>query len=251
MPAIVWVSTMPQRAQKRRTSSRRGFTLIDVLVSLAIIAVLIGLMLPALSSIRETSRKVVCSSNIRQIGLSTAMYADDYRGQLPYSRYYQKSLPSYVGPSDFAPDRLMMARLGFPDNKWDGLGLLFGRQYCSAAQVYYCPSHKAQHRYETYVDGWNGAPINVFTNFQYRGGTSDGVNNFNNMSSRIALVADGLASDYDFNHAVGGNIVASDLSISWFEDAGHALRLPDAYTDPQAKDKLQSAWTLIDFTLFK
>ena len=250
MPAIVWVSTTPQRAQKRHQSSRRAFTLIDVLVSLAIIAVLIGLMLPALSSIRETSRKVVCSSNIRQIGLSTAMYADDYKGQLPFSKYYDKSL-LYNSPADFASNKLMLARLAFPDNKWDGLGLLYGRQYCSAAQVYYCPSHKGGHRFETYSQGWNGAPIDVFTNFQYRGGTADGKNNLNKMPDRIALVTDGMASDFDFNHSIGGNVVASDLSIAWFDDSNHALRLPIDYNDPTGKDKLQTAWTLIDFTLFK
>lgn len=247
MRAIVRVRARNDVQRARGASLRRGFTLIDVLVSLAVIAVLIGLMLPALTAIRETGRKVVCSSNIRQIGLSTAMYADDYRGQLPYSVSYDKSID---GPG-FEPQFLMMARWGGPANRWDGLGLLFGKQYCSAGQVFYCPSHKSHHRYETYAAGWNGNPIDVYTNFQYRGGTSNKVANLNKMPDRISLVADGMASGFDFNHAVGGNVVASDLSVAWFDNTSNALQLPQGYDDPYAKDKLQGAWNAIDNALFK
>lgn len=255
MRAIVWVKKNPQRAQTRQPSLRRGFTLLDVLVSMAVIAVLIGLMLPALTAIRETSRKVVCSSNIRQLGLSTAMYADDYKGQLPHSAYYEKSLQYNQDPFEGA-DKLMMARIGDASNKWDGLGILFGRQYCSAAQVYYCPSHKSRHTYEFYKNGWHGAQEDVFTNFQFRGGAPDSVNsrgtsNLNKMPDRISLIADGLASGFDFNHAVGGNIVASDLSVAWFDNTNGLLDLPTTYDAPDAKDKLFNAWELIDRSLGK
>lgn len=249
MRAIVRVCTSTEELQVKRVASARAFTLIDVLVSMAVIAVLIGIMLPALTAIRETGRKVVCSSNIRQIGLSTAMYADDYKGQLPHSRFYTKSLLN----SSFTiqPQDLMMARIATPVNDWDGLGLLFGKQYCSTGQVYYCPSHKYVHRYSNYAAGWNGGPVDVLTNFQYRGGNASGQANLNKIPERISLVADGMASGFDFNHAVGGNIVASDLSVSWFDDSAHSLLLPTGYDDPLAKDKLQTAWTEIDRLLFK
>lgn len=249
MRAIVRVCTNSQQPQAQRATFVRAFTLIDVLVSMSVIAVLIGLMLPALTAIRETGRKVVCSSNIRQIGLSTAMYADDYKGQLPHSRFYAKSLRNNAFTIE--PQDLMKARIGLPTNDWDGLGLLFGKQYCSAGQVYYCPSHKNNHRYDNYSAGWNGGPIDVLINFQYRGGNETGQANLNKMPERISLVADGLASGFDFNHAVGGNIVASDLSVSWFDDSAHSLLLPTGYDDPNAKDKLQTAWTEIDRMLFK
>ncbi|MFT3684187.1 MAG: type II secretion system protein [Phycisphaerales bacterium] len=253
MPAIVWVQPTQWSQQQRRSCARKGFTLLDVLVSLAVITVLIGLMLPALTAIRETSRKVVCSSNIRQVGLATAMYAEDYKRKLPYSANFSK----FVSNNGFTPQSLMQARLGMPDDstsKWDGLGLLFGSGYCNAAQVYYCPSHRSIHRYETYASGWAGAPVAVYTNFQYRGGTvvgSTSESNLDKMTNRISLVGDGMASEMDFNHIDGGNVVVSDLSIAWFDDLNKSLLLPSSYNDPAAHDKLRDAWNLIDYWVGK
>lgn len=57
----------------------RGFTLIELLVVIAVIAVLIGILLPSLSEARETGRKVLCASNVRQLAIASAAYANDTR----------------------------------------------------------------------------------------------------------------------------------------------------------------------------
>ncbi len=233
----------------KRSTARYGpggpsaFTLIDLLVSLAIIGVLISLLLPALSGVREATRRVVCMSNVRQQGLGMAMYSEDNKGELPASYYLPKDASRGPTPS---PQNTNIARRDVTDPNeypWDGMGILFNREYLNAPQVFYCPSHHGNYPLAANLPLWHEDAGKIFMNYQYRGDAVSG-----DPTVRLSLVSDGLAALSEYSHNVGSNVLRLDYSVGWVADLGGTIArtLPEDLMVPDAAAKVSDAWTKID-----
>jgi len=162
--------------------SKKGFTLIELLVVMVIIALLVGLLLPALARAKEEARKTQCRSNLRQMGLATIMYGNDNGGYWPVAGGSQRynvisngitnNATHIANPAGvrFGVIRTYtywhnLVTVGHPQF-WHvspttparsvGLGLLWTGGYVTnkGAQILYCPSDNSsrkvkEHRYSS------------------------------------------------------------------------------------------------------
>ncbi|MBE7506189.1 MAG: prepilin-type N-terminal cleavage/methylation domain-containing protein [Planctomycetia bacterium] len=104
MPAITSQrSRFASRCQESRdtATARHGFTVIELLVVFAIVAILLGILMPALSSARHGSMSLRCQTNLRQWAQSVIMYAQDNDGSLPRRGQGAQPTTNIVRPADW------------------------------------------------------------------------------------------------------------------------------------------------------
>ena len=136
------MSPKPRGAPCFERQRLHAFTLLELLVVIAIIAILAGMLLPALGKAKTKAQGILCMNNLKQLELSWIMYADDHDGVLPPNNQYgadqsgQKGNGWVDGWMDFNPGNsdntntvlLMQSRLG---------------PYTKAPGIYWCPADRS------------------------------------------------------------------------------------------------------------
>jgi len=238
-----------QRLHQRRAT---GFSLIDVLVSLAVIGALLAILLPSLSKAQEAARRVGCASNMRQIGMALQMHAYDYGDRLPQSVFLTPESDRDYSPQDtifiYLSQQAVGNRSDAPmSDYWDGLGFLYHLEYLDSSQAFYCPSHTGDHAFDHYAEEYERPQSDIATNYQYRLPT--GVRYFSDYRSSTTLLADAMRTQLDYNHLVGNYMFKADLSVSWYSDNNGLLfaSLPGNMTNPNtAAQAMEHAWDRLD-----
>jgi prepilin-type N-terminal cleavage/methylation domain-containing protein/prepilin-type processing-associated H-X9-DG protein len=128
---------------------RRGFTIIEVLVVIAILVILLAILVPALSRARAEARNVVCQSNERQLAIAFLAYSSENTGRLPTARHAEQY--DWLAGTGAEPP--------------PGGGWLFQKYMHDNARAYQCPEHKNNKLTFSYTSHklLSGAAVEWFT----------------------------------------------------------------------------------------
>lgn len=203
-----------------------GFSLIEMLVVIAIITLLISLVLPSLQRAKELARITACGTNLNQIGIAITSYASDYNDQIPPLRQFGGQTQSINHwPRWFREPG---------DTRYWNLGQLWIKNYGPDGEMYFCPSQKnSAFTYEAYsTDGFptdvtctgcaNGVRISYYYNpiTVSLGDRNRKFRRIADLNSDSLLALDTIEGTKSVAHDFdpGWNVLAGDTSVGYVVD---------------------------------
>ena len=214
----------------------KAFTLVELLVVVGIIALLISILLPALTKARKQANIVACSSNLRQMSLFMVQYATESKGYFPLTYWWgSKPTNSWINSGQF------MAGAGSPPLLTPLGDALITTRLVKDIKPFFCPLQADPHfLYATSDNPWplktgyitrlgygtrpvaNSTPVGVspYSGYTYGSGTMPKITQF---KSRTAVAADVMPSNNAYwqteqaiGHVITGvNVAFQDASVQW------------------------------------